>query len=93
MLWTRLKSSSEEPPIHLRQTNVRVPRSYTVGSIFINFYPGILIFAEWRFCWPRYRRVTLGLGTFVVNSIVLLSIFLMILTAVMAAPALLHHAK
>jgi len=59
------------------------------GSVLL-----LLVLMEWRSRnWPRYRRVAVGLGTFVLNSVVLLSIFLMILTAVMAAPALLHHAK
>ncbi len=54
----------------------------------------ILILLEWRSTkWPRYRRATVGVGTFALNSVVLISIFMMILTAVMAAPALLHHAK
>ena len=54
----------------------------------------LLVLAEWRSSnWPRYRRAAVGVGTFVLNSVVLLSIFIMILTAVMAAPALLHHAK
>ncbi|HEY0456539.1 MAG TPA: hypothetical protein VGE41_09190 [Verrucomicrobiae bacterium] len=43
---------------------------------------------EWRFrTWPRYRRATLGLLTFAMNLLVLLSIFMMILTAVVAAAA------
>jgi hypothetical protein len=51
-----------------------------------------LILLEWRFQgWARYRRAVVGMGTFVVNSLVLVSIFMMILTAVAVAPALLHH--
>ena len=53
-----------------------------------------LILLEWRFQgWPRYRRAVVGMGTFVLNSLVLVSIFMMILTAVAVAPALLHHHK
>ena len=55
-----------------------------------------VIFAllEWRSVqWPRYRRVTLGMLAFGLNLIVLLSVFVMIITATAAAPALLQHAR
>lgn len=49
---------------------------------------------EWRSAnWPRYRRATLGIGAFVLNLIVLVSIFVMIITATAAAPGLLQHAR
>ncbi len=49
---------------------------------------------EWRSSkWPRYRRATLGFVVFLLNLVVLISIFMMILTATVAAPALLHHAR
>jgi hypothetical protein len=49
---------------------------------------------EWRVeKWPRYRRAVLGAGAFLLNLAVLLSIFVMIITATAAAPALLHHAQ
>ncbi|HUR44453.1 MAG TPA: permease prefix domain 1-containing protein [Candidatus Saccharimonadales bacterium] len=52
----------------------------------------VLVVLEWRMQnWPRYRRAIVGVGTWVVNSLVLFSIFMMILTAVAVAPALLHH--
>ena len=53
----------------------------------------IVIFAlvEWRFNeWPRYRRVSLGVAVFVLNTVVLLLITGMVITALLAAPALLH---
>ncbi len=54
----------------------------------------ILIFLEWRSTkWSRYRRATLGFLVFLLNLVVLLSIFMMFITAMVAAPALLHHAK
>ncbi len=49
---------------------------------------------EWRGCrWARYRRAVIGVGSFVFNSIVLCSIFMMIVTAVFAAAELHQHAK
>lgn len=53
-----------------------------------------LALLEWRSTkWPRYRRATVGIMAFVLNSIVLISFFMMFLTALVAAPALFHHAK
>jgi len=44
---------------------------------------------EWRFAqWPRYRRAAIGCGTFVLNSVVLLAIFIMFLAAIVCAPGL-----
>ena len=43
--------------------------------------------------WPRYRRATIGVGVFLLNTSVLLLITLMVLLALLAAPALLHAAK
>jgi hypothetical protein len=49
---------------------------------------------EWRSGkWQRYRRATIGIGAFLLNLLVLISIFVMILTALVAAPALMQHAK
>jgi hypothetical protein len=49
---------------------------------------------EWRSAaWPRYRRVTVGVGTFVLNSVVLIAIFLMVISALIAAPALMGGVK
>jgi hypothetical protein len=46
----------------------------------------VLVFLERRSTrWPRYRRAAVGTGTFVLNLVVLLSIFMMIMTAVMLA--------
>ncbi|MDB6029843.1 MAG: hypothetical protein JWM16_181 [Verrucomicrobiales bacterium] len=46
----------------------------------------VLVFLEWRSTrWPRYRRAAVGTGTFLLNLVVLLSIFMMIMTAVMVA--------
>jgi len=53
-----------------------------------------LTLLEWRSAsWQRYRRATIGIGAFLLNLTVLVSIFVMILTALVAAPALMQHAK
>jgi hypothetical protein len=53
-----------------------------------------LILLEWRSAnWRRYRRATIGISAFLLNLLVLVSIFMMILTALVAAPALMQHAK
>jgi hypothetical protein len=53
-----------------------------------------LVMLEWRFDkWPRYRRATVGCGTFLLNAAVLVSIFMMVVTAILMAPALMHHVK
>jgi len=38
--------------------------------------------------WPRYRRATVGIGTFLLNSLVLISIFTLFVVALTYAPAL-----
>jgi len=49
---------------------------------------------EWRSTgWPRYRRAAVGVGMFVLNAIVLIAIFLMVVSALLAAPALMHVVK
>jgi hypothetical protein len=54
----------------------------------------VLASLEWRStAWPRYRRATIGVGTFLLNSVVLIAIFLMVVSALLAAPALMHPAK
>ena len=53
-----------------------------------------LVLVEWRWHqWPRYRRAAVGFGTFLLNGVILISIFMMVVAAVMVAPALLHHAR
>jgi len=54
----------------------------------------VLLLLEWRSSqWPRYRRAAVGLGAFLLNSVVLISLFLMFLTVTAAAPALAHLAR
>jgi hypothetical protein len=43
--------------------------------------------------WPRYRRAAIGSGAFILNAAVLLSLTIMIVSILVAAPALRHHIK
>jgi len=49
----------------------------------------VLILLEWRSLWLRYRRVSIGVAVFLLNSAVLVLITSMLMFALMAAPALL----
>ena len=56
----------------------------------------ILVLAglEWRStAWPRYRRATIGIGTFLINAGVLIAIFLMVVSALLIAPELMRVAR
>ena len=49
---------------------------------------------EWRSnLWRRHRRAFIGTGAVLFNFLVLLSITLMVVTAILAAPAAAHHLK
>jgi hypothetical protein len=49
---------------------------------------------EWRSSgWPKYRRVTLGTGVFLINALILILITLMVFSALLAAPAMAHAPK
>ena len=53
-----------------------------------------LIGLEWRVSkWPKYRRVSIGVGVFLLNSTVLILIFVMVVLALLAAPELARHAQ
>jgi hypothetical protein len=59
-----------------------------IGAAIIS----VLVLLERRSVqWPRYRRAVVGVGAFLFNSLVLVSIFVMILTAIVAAPGLFQH--
>jgi hypothetical protein len=50
-----------------------------------------LLLLEWRSeRWPRFRRAAVGVGTFALNAVVLISIFMMVVAAVLLAPALMR---
>jgi len=62
---------------------------FLAGAIILLF-----ILLEWRSGkWPRYRRTTIGIGTFLLNAFVLISIFMMVVVAILVAPGLMNHAK
>jgi hypothetical protein len=61
------------------------------GIIIVSTIVVTLVFLEWRSGkWPRYRRTSIGLGVFLVNSAILVLITAMFTLALMAAPALFH---
>ena len=51
----------------------------------------LLCLLEWRSStWARFRRGAVGVGTFVLNGVILISMFMMVVAALLAAPALIH---
>jgi len=76
---------------------------HNIGMMFLVKDHGVIIFGaiifvftllEWRFKkWAPYRRATVGFVVFLLNLVVLISFFIMILTATVAAASLLHHGK
>jgi hypothetical protein len=53
-----------------------------------------LILLEWRWQnWPRYRRALFGFGAFLLNSLVLISLFIMFIAATWAGSVLLPHTR
>jgi hypothetical protein len=57
-----------------------------IGTLFL-----VLALLEWRSAlWPHYRRTALGFGTFVLNLVVLVSIMLLVVTAIVAGANLQH---
>ena len=53
-----------------------------------------LILLEWRSAnWPRYRRAAIALTTFILNSSLLISLFLIIVTAALLAVRIAHPVK
>lgn len=52
------------------------------------------LFLEWRSTgWPKYRRLTLGTGVFLINALILLLITMMVFSALVSAPAMAHPGK
>jgi hypothetical protein len=84
-----------------QHAGVRIPGVYGL-MLFLSQYSLILLGAfavmigllEWRSeRWSRYRRVTFGVGVFVVNSIAILLITGMVVLALISASQLLQGAK
>jgi len=59
------------------------------GAIVLTF----ILLERYFSQWPRYRRAALGVGAFLLNAAVLLSLTHMIISILVAAPALSHHIK
>lgn len=75
----------------LVQTMMAVTEHGLVICVVLVLALGLL---EWRVSsWPRYRRAAIGFGMFFLNAVVLISIFMLVVAAVLAAPGLLHHAR
>jgi hypothetical protein len=41
--------------------------------------------------WPRYRRLAINAGVYLLNAVVLLALTMMIISILIAAPSLMHH--
>jgi hypothetical protein len=53
-----------------------------------------LIGLEWRASqWPKYRRASVGVAVFLLNTAVLITIFVMAVMALLAVPELAKHAR
>jgi hypothetical protein len=62
----------------------------SIGGAFVLAF----ILLEWRSRgWQRYRRATVGAGIFVFNFAVLLSLMLMMISALIASQSLMSHVK
>ena len=78
------------------QTGVKIPGVYQITSVlsdkslFIGIGCAVALFLlERRFRnWPRYRRATIGIGVFLLNTAVLALITFMVILALLAAPAM-----
>jgi len=72
------------------------------ATLFVTSHPVLILAAivspflllEWRSTgWPKYRRVTLGTGVFLINALILFLITMMVFAALVAAPAMAHPVK
>lgn len=63
------------------------------GLIIFDIIIFTFILLEWRSTkWPRYRRVVVGTGVFLINFAILISITMMVVIALVAAPRLVQFA-
>ena len=61
------------------------------GVLFLMGVAGLVALLEWFSSgWVRYRKIVTGLAVFVLNSVILSSFFVMLLTFAMVAPALIN---
>ena len=78
---------------NVTHSNILATNFFREYGVFVSLaILALLAVLEWRSeKWPRYRRAAVGSGTFLLNFVVLVSIFLMVLAAIMVAPALMHR--
>jgi len=64
------------------------------GLVIVGALLCAVLLLEWRSAqWPRYRRAAIGVGAFVLNSLVLFAFFMMFLAAIVAGAGLAHASK
>jgi len=69
---------------------VSLAKDYFLYTVFLTI--AILALVEWRSSrWPKYRRAVIGSGVFLANFAVIISFFIMVLSATVAAFRLVHH--
>lgn len=62
---------------------------YLIGAVLLALY-----LLEWRFSnWQRYRRAAIGLTAFILNTSLLISLFLIIVTGALVAGMAIHRVK
>jgi len=53
----------------------------------------LILMERYFTAWPRYRRAAIGFSAFLLNAMVILSLTIMIISILIAAPSLMHHVK
>jgi len=62
------------------------------ATLLLLGFVALMILLEWRSSkWPRYRKVAMGAGAFLLNAAVLLLITALVVSATLAAPPRFHH--
>jgi hypothetical protein len=86
-LWRDARFGASSATITAVQTAYFVTQHFFIITATI---AGTLVLLEWRSSrWPQYRRVSVSVAAFLVNTAILVFITVMFMTALMAAPALL----
>jgi hypothetical protein len=86
-LWRDARFGASSATITAVQTAYFMTRHFFIIAATV---AGTLVLLEWRSrSWPQYRRVSVCVTAFLVNTAILVFITVMFMTALMAAPALL----
>ena len=90
----KLEQISADAGGHPLPTVIRIMIGLTHNGLLIwGGIAALLVLLEWRSSkWPRYRRAVVGVGMFLLNAIILISIFMMVVAVLLVAPALMRHA-